>query len=105
MFVHHEVGLTSVNDAWQFLVACDASLASTHGIQRKAVVDMLAKSDENVCFMGGVVRTSFQVIYEWRRETLQAGRTRRHDKLSTDALCELALHARLFARRSRRARG
>jgi hypothetical protein len=60
-FVHHEAGLTSVNDAWQFLIACGASLASTHGIQRKAVVDMLARRDEDVCFIGGVILTSFQV--------------------------------------------
>ncbi|KAI0274114.1 hypothetical protein BGY98DRAFT_1178611 [Russula aff. rugulosa BPL654] len=84
-FVHHEAGLTSVNDAWQFLIACGASLASTHGIQRKAVVDMF--------------------IHEWQRETLQAGRTRRHNKPSTDAPCGLALNARLFARRARQARG
>ncbi|KAI0274117.1 hypothetical protein BGY98DRAFT_1099198 [Russula aff. rugulosa BPL654] len=68
-----------------FLIACGASLASTHGIQRKAVVDMF--------------------IHEWQRETLQAGRTRRHNKPSTDAPCGLALNARLFARRARRARG
>ena len=44
-------------------------------------------------------------LFTRQRETLQAGRTRRLDKLSTEALCKLALRARLFARRSRRARG
>jgi hypothetical protein len=36
--VHHEVGLTSVNDAWQLLIACGASLASTHGIQPQDII-------------------------------------------------------------------
>jgi hypothetical protein len=38
VFVHHEVGLTSVNDAWQFLIAYGASLASTHGIQPQDII-------------------------------------------------------------------
>jgi hypothetical protein len=38
VFVHHEVGLTSVSDAWHFLVACGATLASTHGIQPHDII-------------------------------------------------------------------
>jgi hypothetical protein len=38
VFVHHEVGLTSVNDAWQLLIACGASLASAHGIQPQDII-------------------------------------------------------------------
>ena len=38
MFVHHEVGLTSVSDAWHFLVACSASLASMHDIQPHDII-------------------------------------------------------------------
>jgi hypothetical protein len=38
VFVHHEMGLTSVNDAWQLLIACCASLASTHGIQAQDII-------------------------------------------------------------------
>lgn len=38
VFVHHEVGLTSVNDAWQLLIARGASLASTHGIQPHDII-------------------------------------------------------------------
>ena len=50
-----------------------------------------------------VPRSGF--VHEWQRNTLQGGRTRRHDKLSIDALRELALHTRLFARAARRVRG
>ena len=38
VFVHHEHGLTSVNDAWQLLIACGASLASSHGIQPQDII-------------------------------------------------------------------
>jgi hypothetical protein len=38
VFVHHETGLASVNDAWQFLIARGASLASTHGIKPHDIV-------------------------------------------------------------------
>ena len=50
-----------------------------------------------------VPRSGF--IHEWQRDALQGGRTRRHDKFSTDALCELALYARLFASVAGRVRG
>ena|SRR6267154_3113575 len=38
VFVHHEVGLTSVNDTWQLLIARGASLASAHGIQPQDII-------------------------------------------------------------------
>jgi hypothetical protein len=38
VFVHHEAGLTSANDAWQLLIASGASLASTHGIQPQDII-------------------------------------------------------------------
>jgi hypothetical protein len=38
VFVHHEMELTSVNDAWQFLIARAASLASTHAIKPHDIV-------------------------------------------------------------------
>ena len=38
VFVHHETGLASVNDAWQFLIARGASLASTHGIKPHDII-------------------------------------------------------------------
>jgi hypothetical protein len=38
VFVHHEVGLTSVNDAWQHLIARSASLASAHGMQPHDII-------------------------------------------------------------------
>ena len=38
VFVHHELGLTSVNDAWELLIAHSASLASTHGIQPHDII-------------------------------------------------------------------
>jgi hypothetical protein len=38
VFVHHEVGLTSVNDTREFLIACGASLASMHGIQPQEII-------------------------------------------------------------------
>ena len=49
-----------------------------------------------------VPRSGFE--HEGQRDALQGRRTRREDKLSVDALRELALHARLFARGARRAR-
>jgi hypothetical protein len=72
----------------------------------RCCVDVLAKSDEDACFMGGVwyvPRSGF--IHEWQRNALQGGRTRSHDNLSIDTLCELALHARLLAGLARRAHG
>ena len=50
-----------------------------------------------------VPRSGF--IHEWQRDALQGGRTGCHDELSIDALCELALHARLFTSVARRAGG
>jgi hypothetical protein len=44
VFVHHETGLASVNDAWQFLIARGASLASTHGIKPQEII--LGKSQD-----------------------------------------------------------
>ena len=38
VFVHHETELASVNDAWQFLIARCASLASTHGIKPHGII-------------------------------------------------------------------
>jgi hypothetical protein len=38
VFVHHEMGLPSVNDAWQFLIARGASLASTHAIKLHHII-------------------------------------------------------------------
>ena len=38
VFVHHETGLASVNDAWQVLIARSASLASTHGIKPQDII-------------------------------------------------------------------
>lgn len=44
VFVHHETGLASVNDAWQFLIARGASLASAHGIKPQDII--LGKSQD-----------------------------------------------------------
>lgn len=38
VFVHHEMALASVNDAWQFLIARSASLASSHGVKPQDVI-------------------------------------------------------------------
>jgi len=38
VFVHHEVGLTSVNDAWRLLIARGASPALAHGIQPQGII-------------------------------------------------------------------
>ena len=38
VFVHHEMELASVNDAWQFLIARCASLASTHVIKPHDII-------------------------------------------------------------------
>jgi hypothetical protein len=70
---------------------------------------MLAYPKKCSMGMGGdgvvwyVPRSGF--INEWQRDALQGGRTRRHDELSTDALSELAVHARLIPIVARRARG
>lgn len=52
---------------------------------------------------GRLPRSGFE--HERKRDALQGRPTRREDKLPTDALRELALHACLFARGARRARG
>lgn len=44
VFVHHETGLASVNDAWQFLIARGASLASAHGTKPQDII--LGKSQD-----------------------------------------------------------
>jgi hypothetical protein len=44
VFVHHETGLASVNDAWQFLIARGASLALAHGIKPQDII--LGKSQD-----------------------------------------------------------
>ena len=49
-----------------------------------------------------VPRSGFE--HEWQRDALQGRSTRSQDKLSVDALRELALHAGLFAGGARRAR-
>ncbi|KAH9958780.1 hypothetical protein BC827DRAFT_551513 [Russula dissimulans] len=38
VFVHHEMELASVNDAWQFLVTRGASLASSHGVKPQDLI-------------------------------------------------------------------
>jgi len=38
VFVHHEMGLASINDAWQILIARSASLASAHGIKPQDII-------------------------------------------------------------------
>jgi hypothetical protein len=38
VFVHHEMGLASVNEAWQFLITRGASLASTHGVSPQDLI-------------------------------------------------------------------
>ena len=38
VFVHHETGLGSVNDVWQFLITRGASLASTHGVDPQNLI-------------------------------------------------------------------
>ena len=38
VFVHHEMELASVNDAWQFLIARCASLTSTHVIKPHDII-------------------------------------------------------------------
>ncbi|KAI0255628.1 hypothetical protein BJV78DRAFT_1279363 [Lactifluus subvellereus] len=38
LFVHHKTGLTSVNNAWQLLIAHGASLASTHGVKPQDLI-------------------------------------------------------------------
>lgn len=38
VFVHHETGLTSVNNAWQLLIAHGTSLASAHGVKPQDVI-------------------------------------------------------------------
>jgi hypothetical protein len=47
VFVHHETGLASVNDAWQFLIARGASLTSAHGIKPQDII--LGKSQDISC--------------------------------------------------------
>jgi len=46
VFVHHEMELTSVNDAWRFLIARGASLASSHGVKPQDLI--LGKSRETL---------------------------------------------------------
>ncbi len=49
VFVHHEMGLASVNDAWQLLIARGESLALTHGIQPQDII--LGKSKGLLSFL------------------------------------------------------
>ena len=46
VFVHHETGLDSVNDAWQFLITRGAELASTHGVDPQDLI--LGKSRDSL---------------------------------------------------------
>ena len=65
--------------------------------------DMLAM--KILLFHGGGTYLVAGFVHEWQRDALQGGSTLCHAKLSVDALRELALHARLFASVTRRARG
>ncbi|KAH9977429.1 hypothetical protein BJV74DRAFT_888489 [Russula compacta] len=38
VFVHHEMALASVNDAWQFIIARGASLASSHSVKPQDLI-------------------------------------------------------------------
>lgn len=49
VFVHHETGLACVNDAWKFLIAHGASLASTHGINPQDLILGRSRSPFPIC--------------------------------------------------------
>ena len=85
-----------------FAIRCSASCWVSH-VMLWSICEPKASDYFIGVFVWYVPRSGF--IHEWKRETLQGGRTRRHDKLSTNALCELVLYACLFTRVASRARG